>query len=180
MVSKQGRGNQQLPAKFQPRDDLNCVKQHHDRTIILVGSTVRIQEKVTWPLKAKVLKKADIPMSFVLETGEGTIQRRNRQDLLKTKKQFVSLPNDGIILSHSTDSSTSYRTAHLRINYLLSDKFRYIYKSTKTFGFWSITPSYCIYAYQTKLIFGTLGYLKLFHIWFCFVRKEEVTIRHSL
>ena len=111
MVSKQGRGNHQLPAKFQPRH-LPRVKQHHDCTSkqlpdIPVGSTVHIQEKGTWPLKAKVLKKADTPRSFVLETEKGTIRRRNHQDLLMTNEQFISLPNDDNPLSQSTYSSTA-------------------------------------------------------------------------
>ena len=58
------------------------------------GTTVRIRENNTWPVKAKVIKRANTPRSFIVETEKGTLRRRNRHDLLVTDEQFTSLPTD--------------------------------------------------------------------------------------
>ena len=98
LVNKPEKRIIQVPTKFQqPRWER--VKYYYNRTAknlpeIPNGTTVRIRENNPWPMKAKVIKKANTPWSFIVEIEKGTIRRRNRHDLLVTDEQFASLPTD--------------------------------------------------------------------------------------
>ena len=87
----------QVLTKFQ-QAHRERVKYYYNRTAkdlpdIPNGTIVRIRENNTWPVKAKVIKKANTPRSFIVETEKGAI-RRNRHNLPVTDEQFASLPTD--------------------------------------------------------------------------------------
>ncbi|KAA0714109.1 Retrovirus-related Pol polyprotein from transposon opus [Triplophysa tibetana] len=57
------------------------------------GDKVRVQQGQIWN-PATVLRKHDLPRSYVLRTSDGKIYRRNRKHLLKTKEQEFPSTND--------------------------------------------------------------------------------------
>ena len=77
------------------------IKKYHDQHArnlpdLQIGDTVRLRKKAfpkkLWNRKGKVLSKLEEPRSYKVETEQGIILRRNRQDLLKTKESFEPKP----------------------------------------------------------------------------------------
>ena len=87
-----------LPAKLNSKF-VEKQKYHHDKSAkelaeIPTGSTVRIHNGKNWPTKAKVIEKARLPRSYVVEKEGRQTLRRNRRDLLKTSESFSTIETD--------------------------------------------------------------------------------------
>ena len=107
-----GRKLVYLPAKYHSQH-VRKAKINYDRKTkslpeIPVGSTVRIQENNSRPVKGKVVEKSSAPRSCIVETEMGTERRRNREQLLVTNEQFQRVPTDLEDGSHSTSSSDNH------------------------------------------------------------------------
>ena len=53
-----------------------------------LDDTVRIRHNASWSLKGTVIRKCEEPRSYEVLTEKGTVLRRNRRHLLKTKEPF--------------------------------------------------------------------------------------------
>mgnify|MGYP002803598375 CR=1 FL=1 len=52
------------------------------------GQHVRVRDGKTWPLKGKVMEKAQQPRSYIVKTEKGSFIRRNRKGLLASPEMF--------------------------------------------------------------------------------------------
>ena len=88
----------QLPAKLD-RKLRRKQKEYHDRSAkespqIPSDATVGIHHKNSWPTKAKVLRKDELPKSYHVQAEDGMTLRRNRRDSLQTNERFSPQPAD--------------------------------------------------------------------------------------
>ena len=101
-----------MPAKYHPQH-VHRAKINYDRKIkslpeITVGSTVRIQENNSWPVKGKVVEKKQCSEIIYCGNRMGTERRRNREQFLVTKEQFERVPSDLEDGNHSASSSDNH------------------------------------------------------------------------
>ena len=57
---------------------------------LLPEETVRIRQNNNWSQKGKVIQKSTQPRSYDVITDKGTVLRRNRRHLLKTRESFTT------------------------------------------------------------------------------------------
>ena len=130
-----------LPAKFQPKysDKQRHYYNHSAQELpgIPVGSTVRIRKDNSWPMKAKVVAKAQSPQSYFIKTEEGNTLHQNCRDLLKSNEQFTHvLPDTDLPVSESTDSlSTSHPTPNPDMSQSYRSHLRSSVNPPSRFGF---------------------------------------------
>ncbi|KAG1690707.1 Sodium- and chloride-dependent glycine transporter 2 [Nymphon striatum] len=73
--------------------------------------TVRIHDKADWSKKEIVLNKASQPRSYILETGNGNIVRRNKRYLQPNSEQFTPQPEEEPYNAIDNASETQAPTA---------------------------------------------------------------------
>ena len=130
-----------LPAKLQ-RKYSDKQRYYYNRSAkelpdIPVGFTIRIRKDNSWPMKAKVVAKAQSPRSYFVKTEEGNALRRNRRDLLKSNEQFThALPDIDMPVFESTDSpSASHPTPNPDTSQSYRSRLRSSVNPPSRFGF---------------------------------------------